>query len=119
MEDMEDECFVLNDDYNHNYCANGQVLYLRNELSDVPQPLSISPGLATRDVAAQENHSKVCSSSSSGLKFMDSDSSSVSSDTSETDSPSSASIAGKLTLNSASKFRKLKASALKALIMTA
>ncbi|XP_024280167.1 CDK2-associated and cullin domain-containing protein 1 isoform X2 [Oncorhynchus tshawytscha] len=107
MEDMEDDCFVLNDDYNHNYCANsasGQVLYLRNELSDVPQPLSISPGLATRDVAAQENHSKVCSSSSSGLKFMDSDSSSVSSDTSETDSPSAASIAGKLTLNSASKF---------------
>ncbi|XP_055757863.1 CDK2-associated and cullin domain-containing protein 1-like isoform X1 [Salvelinus fontinalis] len=112
MEDMEDDCFVLNDDYNHNYCANsasGQVLYLGNELSDVPQPLSISPVLATRDVAAQENHSKVCSSSSSGLKFMDSDSSSVNSDTSETDSPSSASIAGKLTLNSASKFRSRQA----------
>uniref|UniRef100_A0A4W5NUN0 CDK2 associated cullin domain 1 n=1 Tax=Hucho hucho TaxID=62062 RepID=A0A4W5NUN0_9TELE len=103
MEDMEDDCFVLNDDYNHN-SASGQVLYLRNELSDVPQPLSISPGLGMRDVAVRENHSKVCSTSSSGLKFMDSDSSSVSSDTSETDSPSSASIAGKLTLNSASKF---------------
>ncbi|CAB1343393.1 unnamed protein product, partial [Coregonus sp. 'balchen'] len=107
MEDMEDDCFGLNDDYNHNYCENsasGQVHYLRNELSDVPQPLSISPGKGTRDEAARENHAKVCSSSSSGLKFMDSDSNSVSSDTIETDSPSSASIAGKLTLNSASKF---------------
>ncbi|CAB1312427.1 unnamed protein product [Coregonus sp. 'balchen'] len=107
MEDMEEESSGLNDDHNHNYCENrasGQVHYLRTELSNEPQPLPILPVLGTRDVGPQGNHAKVCSSSSSGSKFMDSDSSSVSSDTSETDSSSSASIAGKLTLNSASKF---------------
>ncbi|XP_029553840.1 CDK2-associated and cullin domain-containing protein 1 [Salmo trutta] len=107
MEDMEEESSGLNDDHNHNYCENrasGQVHYLRTELSNEPQTLPIFPVLGTRDVAAQENHANICSSSSSGSKFVDSDSSSVNSDTSETDSASPASIAGKLTLNSASKF---------------
>ncbi|XP_029496841.1 CDK2-associated and cullin domain-containing protein 1-like [Oncorhynchus nerka] len=107
MEDMEEESSGLNDDHNHNYCENrasGQVHYLRTELSNEPQTLPIFPVLGTRDVAAQENHANICSSSSSGSKFVDSDSNSVNSDTSETDSASPASIAGKLTLNSASKF---------------
>lgn len=104
---MEEESSGLNDDHNHNYCENrasGQVHYLRTELSNEPQTLPIFPVLGTRDVAAQENHANICSRSSSGSKFVDSDSSSVNSDTSETDSASPASIAGKLTLNSASKF---------------
>ncbi|XP_064790638.1 CDK2-associated and cullin domain-containing protein 1-like [Oncorhynchus masou masou] len=107
MEDMEEESSGLNDDHNHNYCENrasGQVHYLRTELSNESQTLPIFPVLGTRDVAAQENHAKICSSSNSGSKFVDSDSNSVNSDTSETDSASPASIAGKLTLNSASKF---------------
>ncbi|XP_023864229.1 CDK2-associated and cullin domain-containing protein 1-like [Salvelinus sp. IW2-2015] len=107
MEDMEEESSGLNDDHNHNYCENsasGQVHNLRTGLSNEPQTLPVFPVLGTREVATQENHANICSSSSSGSKFVDSDSSSVNSDTSETDSASPASIAGKLTLNSASKF---------------
>ncbi|KAJ8014340.1 hypothetical protein DPEC_G00039220 [Dallia pectoralis] len=104
MEDMEEDSCGLNDDHNHNCyenSASGQVHYRRTGLSDVPQRLTVSPVLFRPDVTEQNNH---ITSSSSGLNVMDSDSSSVSSDTSETDCPVSSNIAGKLSLNSASKF---------------
>ncbi|KAL0964226.1 hypothetical protein UPYG_G00321080 [Umbra pygmaea] len=104
MEDMEEDSFGFNDDHNHNcYENSASGHYLKTELSNVPQRLA-APVLNSRDVAKQRSHTTLRSSSSSGLKLMDSDSSSVSSDTSEIDSPSSVSIAEKLTLNSASKF---------------
>ncbi|XP_056147365.1 CDK2-associated and cullin domain-containing protein 1 [Lampris incognitus] len=110
MEDMEDASYDLHDDHNHNHCPGARNVhaYLRSQLSDVtpafnqPRPCSSVPGLPEQ----QENREKVSVGSSSDSKFMDSDSSSESSEVSEADSPasSSASAAGKFALNSASKF---------------
>ena len=106
MEDMEEDSFDLLDDHNHNYCENGTHLYLRTKMSDAPQPQPVSPvPLMLRD------HEKVCSSSTSNSKLMDLDSSSESSsEISDIDSHASSALAGALTLNSASKFRKFVAS---------
>ncbi|XP_071375740.1 CDK2-associated and cullin domain-containing protein 1-like [Centroberyx affinis] len=103
MAGMEEGSFDINDDHNHNYCASsGNVhTYLRSQLSDVttvPQPLLCSPVPGGEPGGRGKLRS-------GGSKFTDSDSSSESSEVSETDSSTpSASVGGKFTLNSASKF---------------
>lgn len=104
MEDMEEESLAINDDQNHNYCVDshgGNVhAYLRSQLLDIPQPIPLSSVIGVEERV----HGKRCSSGTNGSKFMDSDSSSESSEVSEIDSFTSSASAGKLTLNSASKF---------------
>ena len=125
MEDMEEDTLELNDDHNHNYCPCSANVhsYLRRQLSDVPQPLPYSSSPVTgvqrgggggeqRGEPGCGGGAKLCSfGSTGGAKFMDSDSSSESSEVSETDcSPAAAATAaaaaGKFTLNSSSKFGK-------------
>lgn len=100
MEEMEEERL---DDHNHNYRDGTRDAYafMRSQLSNEAQ-LFCSPMIST-------DPTESCSGMPPRreLRYMDSDSSSISSETSDTDSPSaSASTPGKLTLNSATKFCK-------------
>lgn len=100
MEEMEEERL---DDHNHNYRDGTRDAYtfMRAQLSNEAQ-LFCSPMISTEPTG-----------SCGGIpprrepRYMDSDSSSISSETSDTDSPgASGSTPGKLTLNSATKFCK-------------
>lgn len=109
MEAMEDDSVNRKDDHNHNYCSSGSGkvrTYLSSQLSDasaVPQPVCL-PVSGEEQVARR---GKVWSGSSGASKFMDSDSSSESSEVSEIDcSAPSAGVEGKFTLDTTSKFRK-------------
>lgn len=100
MEEMDDDRL---DDHNHNYRDGTRDAYtfMRAQLSNEAQ-LFCSPMISTDATGS-------CSGMPPRreLRYMDSDSSSISSETSDTDSPSaSASTPGKLTLNSATKFCK-------------
>lgn len=106
---MEDDSANRKDDHNHNYCSSGSGkvrTYLSSQLSDasaVPQPVCL-PVSGEEQVARR---GKVWSGSSGASKFMDSDSSSESSELSEIDcSAPSAGVEGKFTLDTTSKFRK-------------
>lgn len=106
---MEDDSVNRKDDHNHNYCSSdsGKVrTYLSSQLPDasaVPQPVCL-PVSGEKQVARR---GKVWSGSSGASKFMDSDSSSESSEVSEIDcSAPSAGVEGKFTLDTTSKFRK-------------
>lgn len=111
MEAMEDDSPNRKDDHNHNYCPSGGGkvrTYVRSQLSDaaaaVKQPVCL-PVSAEEQVARR---GKAWSGTSGGTKFMDSDSSSESSEVSELDgsAPSGSSVEGKFTLDTTSKFRK-------------
>ncbi|XP_062376069.1 CDK2-associated and cullin domain-containing protein 1 [Sardina pilchardus] len=98
MEEMEEGRL---DDHNHNYRDGPRDAhtFMRAQLSNEAQ-LFCSPMISTDPTGS-------CGGipSRRELRYMDSDSSSISSETSDTDSPSaSASTSGKLTLNSATKF---------------
>ncbi|XP_037321277.2 CDK2-associated and cullin domain-containing protein 1 [Pungitius pungitius] len=106
MEAMEDDSF---DDHNHNYCASSgggssssssssskARTYPRSQLSDVTCPPVPGGEPATR----RGKHLP----SSTGSKFMDSDSGSESSEVSETDCTVPPTAEGKFSLDSTSKF---------------
>ncbi|XP_029926957.1 CDK2-associated and cullin domain-containing protein 1 [Myripristis murdjan] len=106
MEDMDEDRLDMNDDHNHNCFASSDNVhpYLRHQLTDVttvPQPLLCSavPGGEPPGGGRQWP-----GGGTGAPRFMDSDSSSES-EVSETDCTApSCSVAGKFTLNSASKF---------------
>ncbi|XP_030012128.1 CDK2-associated and cullin domain-containing protein 1 [Sphaeramia orbicularis] len=106
MEAMEDDSLELKDDHNHNYCASSSKVrtYLSSQLSDVttvPQPVC-SPV-----PVGDSRRGKLRSGTTGSSKFMDSDSSSESSEVSETDSgapPAAAAAEGKFSLDPTSKF---------------
>lgn len=109
MEAMEDDSPNRKDDHNHNYCPSGGGkvrTYASSQLSDaaaaVKQPVCL-PVSAEEQVARR---GKAWSGTSGGTKFMDSDSSSESSEVSELDgsAPSGSSVEGKFTLDTTSKF---------------
>lgn len=113
MEAMEDDGPNRKDDHNHNYCPSGGGggkvrTYVSSQLSDaaaaVKQPVCL-PVSAEEQVARR---GKAWSGTAGGTKFMDSDSSSESSEVSELDgsAPSGSSVEGKFTLDTTSKFRK-------------
>lgn len=111
MEAMEDDSLDIKDDHNHNYCASSSSkvtlrTYRRCRLSDVttvPQP--VCPAIPGGEPGTRL--AKLWSGSTGGSKFMDSDSSSESSEVSETDNGATpAAVEGKFTLDSTSKFRK-------------
>lgn len=112
MEAMEDDGPNSKDDHNHNYCPSGGGkvrTYVSSQLSDAAAVVKQSVRLP---VSAQEQvarRGKVWSGTAGGSKFMDSDSSSESSEVSELDgsAPSGSSGEGKFTLDTTSKFRKL------------
>lgn len=112
MEAMEDDSPGMKDDHNHNYCASSSSkvsAYLSSQLSDVstvPQP--VCQPVSRGEPGARRR--KLWSGSSRGSKFMDSDSSSESSEVGEADCTAPPAAAeGKFTLDSTSKFRKLTA----------
>ncbi|XP_063046999.1 CDK2-associated and cullin domain-containing protein 1 [Engraulis encrasicolus] len=98
MEEMEEDRL---DDHNHNYrdSARDAYSFMRAQLSNEAQlfcstMISTDPTVPCTSIPPRRD-----------ARCMDSDSSSISSETSDTDSPStSASNPGKLTLNSATKF---------------
>ncbi|XP_040906648.1 CDK2-associated and cullin domain-containing protein 1 [Toxotes jaculatrix] len=109
MEAMEDDSLDIKDDHNHNYCASSSSsskvrTYLSSRLSDVttvPQP--VCPPVPGGEPATRRG--KLWPGSTAGSKFMDSDSGSESSEVSEADCTATpASVEGKFTLDSTSKF---------------
>lgn len=106
MEAMEDDSVNRKDDHNHNYCPSGSGkvrTYVSSQLSDASAVVCL-PVSGEEQVARR---GKVWSGSSGASKFMDSDSSSESSEVSEIDcSAPSAGVEGKFTLDTTSKFRK-------------
>ncbi|KAM7409105.1 hypothetical protein PAMA_002692 [Pampus argenteus] len=113
MEAMEDDSLDIKDDHNHNYCASssgGGVKvrsYFSSQLSEVtltavPQP--VCPALPGAEPGSRRGM-LWSGSPAPGSKFMDSDSSSESSEVSEADgSAAPAAADGKFTLDSTSKF---------------
>lgn len=110
MEAMEDDGPDSKDDHNHNYCPSGGGkvrAYASSQPSEAAAGVKQSvrlPASAQEPVARQGNVW-----SGTGLKSMDSDSSSESSEVSELEgsAPPGSSGEGKFTLDSTSKFRKL------------
>lgn len=112
MEAMEDDGPNSKDDHNHNYCPNGGGkvrTYVSSQLSEaaVGVKQSVRLPVSTREQVARQG--KVRSGTAGGLKSMDSDSSSESSEVSELEgcAPPGSSGEGKFTLDTTSKFRKL------------
>ncbi|XP_058507429.1 CDK2-associated and cullin domain-containing protein 1 [Solea solea] len=116
MEAMEDDSLDVKDDHNHNYCASSSSssssssrkvrTYHSSQLSDVT---TVCPPVSGAEPGARRGkHRHGGSSSSGGTKFVDSDSGSESSEVSETDCtalpPAAATVEGKFTLDSTSKF---------------
>ncbi|XP_031694131.1 CDK2-associated and cullin domain-containing protein 1 [Anarrhichthys ocellatus] len=113
MEAMEDDSLDLKDDHNHNYCASSSSssssssskvrTYLSSQLSDVTTvPQSACPPVPGGEPGTRGEKPW---SGTTGSKFMDSDSSSESSEVSETDCRAPpAAVEGKFSLDSTSKF---------------
>lgn len=120
MEAMEDDGPNSKDDHNHNYCPSGGGkvrTYVSSQLPDAAAGVKQSVRLPVSAPEQVARRGKVWSGTAGGSKFMDSDSSSESSEVSELEGsvPSGTTTSGggggggegKFTLDTTSKFRKL------------
>lgn len=109
MEGMEYDSLDIKDDHNHNYCGSGGGKVrknLSNQLSgETADPQPACPSASGGEQSTQQGTRP--SGTAGRSEFVDSDTSSESSEVSDSDcTAASAGVEGKFSLDSTSKFRK-------------